>query len=99
MSGTCGHDMRTLPAVTHMDDLHAAWWAGNIASITALGAIFAGWLPVFVALVPLIYYSLMVYDHPRVIKWRQHRRERKMAALKVRLARLAASQEVDKANS
>jgi hypothetical protein len=99
MDGMRGYVMRTLPAVTHMDDLHAAWWAGNIFSLAALGAIFSGWLPVFVALVPLIYYGLMIYDHPRMAKWRQHRRERKMAALKVKLARLQASQEVDKANS
>lgn len=69
---------------THMEE-HAAWWIGHVVSLGAIGVTMIGWLPAIVALVPLVYYVLMIIDHPRVQAWIKSRRERKLALLRARM--------------
>lgn len=49
------------------------------ASIGALFATFMGWLPVIVAIIPAIYYLVLIYESKTVQKWIRRRRLRKAA--------------------
>jgi len=80
-----------------MDDIHVSWWIGQIASLGALIFSMGGLFPFIVAIVPLFYYGLMIYDHPRVMKWRHSRRQRRIAKLIVEAAKLKARAEIDTA--
>jgi hypothetical protein len=49
------------------------------ASIGALFATFMGWLPVVVAIIPAIYYAVLIFESKTVQKWIRRRRLRKAA--------------------
>ena len=59
------------------------------ASIAALLAVIAGWLPVIVAIIPALYYLVLIYETKTVQGWVSHWRERR-AARKLAKAKAAA---------
>ena len=75
-----------------MDEHTAGWLAGQAASIGALIVAFAGWFTPLVAIVPLVYYSLLIYEHPVVKRWMAAWRKRQIARAKARLFLLEVAQ-------
>lgn len=53
------------------------------ASLGTLLATMVGWLPIFFALVPAIYYCVLIWESDTVQKWRKRRRHHR--ALRRRL--------------
>lgn len=49
------------------------------ASIGALAATFMGWLPVIVAIIPAIYYGVLIFESKTVQKWIRRRRLKRAA--------------------
>jgi energy-converting hydrogenase Eha subunit B len=48
-------------------------------SLGALVATFMGWLPAIIALVPAVYYSILIYESKTVQKFFQRRRAKRLA--------------------
>lgn len=53
-------------------------------SIGALGATIMGWLPAILAIIPALYYCLLIFESKTVQGWLQRRRERRAARLPTR---------------
>lgn len=67
---------------TSVDPIAAA---PHIASVGALVATMMGWLPVVIALIPAIYYLILIYESKTVQAWVTRRRERKRLATLAKL--------------
>lgn len=58
-----------------IDHLHGP--APQAANIGALFAAFAGWIPVFIAIIPAVYYAILIWESKTVQGWVQKYRARK----------------------
>ena len=58
--------------------------AAHTASIAALIGTMAGWLPVIVAIIPALYYCLLIYESKTVQKWIRRRRLKRAARRRAR---------------
>lgn len=82
-----------------MDDWHAAYWVGHIASPIALFATLIGIFPAVTAVVVFVFYCLQIYESKQVQRWLKTRRRRKIAQYNKRIHELEAqltAQEHDK---
>lgn len=66
----------------------------HTASIGAIAAAFVGWIPIIVALIPAVYYLILIYESSTVQTW-VHKRllkrtNRRLAKLKAQQRILAA---------
>lgn len=50
-------------------------WAGNIISLAAIAGTLAGWLPLFAALVAIIWYSIQIWESATVRNYLNNRRK------------------------
>lgn len=60
------------------------------ASVAALAGVIAGYLPIVVALVPAIYYAILIFESKTVQKWFRRRRIRKATKRRARMERRRA---------
>ena len=70
-------------------------WIGNLVSLAAIVGALAGWLPIFAALVAIIWYSIQIWESATVRHYLNHRRTirkaKKIAKLRARAKVIAAS--------
>lgn len=64
---------------THVQEGDIAPAIPHGASIGALLGVLMGWLPVIVALIPAVYYLLLIYESKTVQKWVRRRRWKRAA--------------------
>lgn len=63
----------------------------HTASISAIFAAFVGWIPIIVALIPAIYYLILIYESSTVQTWVHKRALRRTTR---RVAKLKAKQRI-----
>jgi heme exporter protein D len=80
------HDL-LIPFVHNPVQPDPAAVATHSASVGALFAVFMGWLPLFVALIPAVYYIILIFESKTVQKYLRRRRIRR-----ARKRRLKSSQ-------
>jgi hypothetical protein len=73
-----------------MDNFNFAAWAGHTFSGMAIFGSFFGLFPPIAAIVAFIWYVIQIYESMAVQAWISSHRLRKIAALKVEMARLLA---------
>jgi hypothetical protein len=69
--------MKSILPVPDVPPVDPAQIVPQTASIAALLAVLAGWLPVFIALIPTVYYLFLIYETKTVQGWRQAWRDRR----------------------
>jgi predicted acyltransferase (DUF342 family) len=79
-------DMKPVLPVPDVPNFDPSSVVPQTASITALLAVLAGWLPMFIALIPAVYYLFLIYETKTVQgwleKWRERRAQRRLAKAK-----------------
>jgi hypothetical protein len=77
-------------------NLYVNAWLGNGLSAGAIVATIAGWLPPFAAVVALIWYAIQIWESKTIQNYLYGRRQRQMARLKIKMAKLEALELIDK---
>jgi hypothetical protein len=65
-------------------------WIGHSLSGAALVGSIVGWFPGVAAVVALLWYGIQIYESKTYQNWKQGRRLRKLAVLRIEMARLEA---------
>ena len=75
-----------------MSDDFSVWlsWIGHALSPIAVIGTVVGWFPAIASAVALIFYLLQMYESKTCQRWLTSRRLRKIAKLKIEMARLEA---------
>lgn len=68
------------------------YWLGHALSPIAIVGTMVGYFPAFASVVALIFYFIQIYESKTCQTWLQTRRLRKIAVLKVAMARLEAQE-------
>jgi hypothetical protein len=63
-------------------------WLGNIASVGAIVASYAGWVPSIVALVALVWYLIQIKESNTFTDWRKKRMRHQLERIHQKAARL-----------
>lgn len=66
-------------------------WAGNVISLGAIAGTIIGWLPLFAALVAIIWYSIQIWESSTV---QEYVRKRMTISKAKKVARLRAEQKI-----
>jgi hypothetical protein len=72
------------------DGQNAISWLGHMLSSAAIVGTIVGWFPAVAAVVALFWYIIQIYESKTCQRWLTSRRLRKMARLKIVMARLEA---------
>jgi hypothetical protein len=59
----------------------------HVASLGTLAATAIGWLPVLFALIPALYYCVLIWESKTMIAWRRRRRIKKASRRRARSKR------------
>jgi hypothetical protein len=73
-----------------MQDFDLLSWAGHSLSWISILGVVIGWLPSVAVLLAILWYVLQIWDSRHVQTWISNRRVRKLAKLKIEMARLTA---------
>ena len=73
-----------------MGDFNLVSWVGHSLSVSAIFGAMVGFFPSVAALVALIWYIIQIYQSDPVQRYLRSRRLRKIAKLKLEMARLEA---------
>ena len=80
----------TAHRMLHMEDFNLPSVAGHSFSGLAILGSLVGWFPPIAVLLAIVWYVIQIYESNTVQKWRQARRVKKIATLKIEMARLEA---------
>jgi hypothetical protein len=66
-------------------------WVGNVVSLAAIAGTLAGWLPLFAALVAIVWYSIQIWESHTVREYLSHRQKIRKTK---RVAKLRAREKI-----
>lgn len=73
-----------------MGDVNISAWIGNVLSPLTIFGVVIGWFPTIAILMAILWYTIQVYEWRGTQSWMGNRRVRKIARLRIEVARLEA---------